>query len=70
MARRQPVRAAFDRGQIPTIACFNRAKTQIFGSKAKTRRFKKEDRRGHRSQYRCLHVPSWRSKPDRLSPRA
>ena len=28
-ARRSLVRAAFDRGQIPTIACFNRAKTPL-----------------------------------------
>jgi hypothetical protein len=48
----------------------NGKESQIFGSEAKAKRFKKEDRRGHRSQYRRLHVPSWRSKPDRLSPRA
>jgi len=39
--------------------------TQIFGSKAKAKRFAKEDRRGHRSQYRHEHGPSCRSKPDR-----
>lgn len=27
--------------------------TQIFGSTTKAKRFKKEDRRGHRSEYRC-----------------
>ena len=48
----------------------NGKETQIFGSKAKAKRFKREDRRGHRSQYRRLHVPSRRSKPDRRGARA
>ena len=39
--------------------------TQIFGSKAKAKRFAREDRRGHRSQYRHGHGPTCRSKPDR-----
>ncbi len=29
--------------------------TQVFGSKAKAERFAREDRRGHRSQYRHIH---------------
>src|SRR6185295_19242305 len=35
--------------------------TQIFGSKAKKKRFAKEDRRGHRSTYRSKH----RTRPSR-----
>jgi hypothetical protein len=42
----------------------NGKETQIFGSKAKAKRFAKEDRRGHRSQYRHRHGPSCCSKPD------
>jgi hypothetical protein len=43
----------------------NGKETQIFGSKAKAKRFAKEDRRGHRSKYRHRHKASCRSKPDR-----
>ena len=43
----------------------NGKETQIFGSKAKAKRFKKEDRRGHRSQYRHRHSEKCRSHPDR-----
>jgi hypothetical protein len=42
----------------------NGKETQIFGSKAKAKRFAKEDRRGHRSQYRHRHTKSCRSTPD------
>jgi hypothetical protein len=42
----------------------NGKETQIFGSKAKAKRFAKEDRRGHRSQYRHRHSPPCCSKPD------
>ena len=42
----------------------NGKETQIFGSKAKARRFAREDRRGHRSQYRHVHTAACRSKPD------
>lgn len=40
--------------------------TQIFGSKAKEKRFKKEDRRGHRSQVRRPHVSMIVSHPSIL----
>jgi hypothetical protein len=43
----------------------NGKETQVFGSKAKAKRFAKEDRRGHRSKYRHRHKGSCRSKPDR-----
>jgi len=43
----------------------NGKETQIFGSKAKARRFAKEDRRGHRSTYRHRHKSACRSRPDR-----
>lgn len=45
----------------------NGKETQIFGSKSKARSFQREDRRGHRSQYRGRHRhgPSCCSKPDR-----
>lgn len=43
----------------------NGKETQIFGSKAKAKRFAKEDRRGHRSQYRHRHTKACLSKPDR-----
>ena len=42
----------------------NGKETQIFGSKAKARRFAKEDRRGHRSQYRHRHTAACCSLPD------
>src|SRR2546430_1287645 len=29
MARSEPIRASFDQGQVPTIACFNRATTPL-----------------------------------------
>jgi hypothetical protein len=48
----------------------NGKETQIFGSKAKAKRFKKEDRRGHRSESRRRGLRLRRSKPDRRSPRA
>lgn len=43
----------------------NGKETQIYGSKAKAKSFQKEDRRGHRSEYRHRHGPSCCSKPDR-----
>jgi hypothetical protein len=43
----------------------NGKETQIYGSKAKAKSFRKEDRRGHRSEYRHRHGPSCLSKPDR-----
>ena len=43
----------------------NGRETQIYGSKAKAKSFAKEDRRGHRSQYRHRHRPSCCSKPNR-----
>lgn len=43
----------------------NGKETQVFGSKAKAKRFRKEDRRGHRSSYRHIHSERCRSKPDR-----
>ena len=43
----------------------NGKETQIFGSNAKAKRFAREDRRGHRSQYRHRHKATCRSKPDR-----
>jgi len=42
----------------------NGKETQIFGSKAKAKRFAKEDRRGHRSGYRHRHSKLCRSRPD------
>ena len=48
----------------------NGKETQIFGSKAKARRFAREDRRGHRSQCRRRNVLSGRSKPGRRKRRA
>jgi hypothetical protein len=47
------------------IVFANGQETQIYGSKAKANSFAKEDRRGHRSQYRHLHGASCRSRPDR-----
>ncbi len=46
----------------------NGKETQVFGSKAKAKRFRKEDRRGHRSEYRLHpdvheHDRDCRSKP-------
>jgi hypothetical protein len=43
----------------------NGKETQVFGSKAKARRFAKEDRRGHRSKYRHRHSTRCHSRPDR-----
>ncbi len=40
---------------------------QIFGSAAKERRFQREDRRGHRSQYRLHGLPRVRSKKLRMA---
>ena len=40
----------------------NGKETQIFGSKAKAKRFAKEDRRGHRSRYRHPHTAACRSR--------
>jgi len=43
----------------------NGKETQIFGSKAKAKRFAKEDRRGHRSEVRRRRSRVRRSRPDR-----
>jgi hypothetical protein len=43
----------------------NGKETQIFGSKAKAKRFGKEDRRGHRSEVRRRRARVRRSRPDR-----
>src|SRR5437016_696845 len=129
-ARARFIAAAFDHGQIPTIACFNKASTslgvdfdrliaalqtfvdddfvypawfegfrkpdsaqfdyarkvkrpfqilaggymsvfkngrwtQVFGSAGKARRFRREDRRGHRSTYRGKPPRMRPSRPDR-----
>jgi hypothetical protein len=43
----------------------NGKETQVFGSKAKAKRFAKEDRRGHRSEVRRRRARVRRSQPDR-----
>lgn len=43
----------------------NGKETQVFGSKAKAKRFAREDRRGHRGGYRHEHGAACRSRPDR-----
>jgi hypothetical protein len=61
----RPTFGAFNQGNVPTIACFNKATValgvdldkpiaamQVFVSAAKKNSFAKEDRRGHRSEQR------------------
>src|SRR2546429_405134 len=49
-------------GYMPIFACYLGRWTQIFGSKAKEKAFKKEDRRGHRSEIRKAGGPRRKSR--------